>query len=454
MNVFAPLIVLAFLAIPLPTAALTGHPGEQATAPARARHSRQIDAAQKRDAIRELAKLLRARYCVAEVAERAATFIENKIAGGGYDGLAEAQDFADAITVDLQTVTSDRHLRFGVAPPPEPAPAQPGPADAEAARAARLAAMRRNNFGLVKAEILPGNVGYLEVRRFEPPEVAGDSVVAALQFLVNSDAIILDLRNNHGGSAFAMPMFAGYFFERPTHLYDMVFRGDNYTDHYWTAAWLPGKRLASMPMYILTSAYTFSGAEALAYRFKVLKRATIVGETTGGGANAGGVEEVAPFFLVWMPMGRPVDRNTRTNWEGNGVEPDIKASARDALAVAHSAAIQAIRAKVTGEDEKARLDRALERVKARQQPVTISRQELEKLGGTYGQSRVWVEGGQLRFQRETESPYLLFPAARNVFFSDSNDPVRIEFVGQGEGWAKELVFTDEGGAVHRLARRE
>jgi retinol-binding protein 3 len=305
--------------------------------------------------------------------------------------------------------------------------------------------MRGGNYGLPRAEVLPGNVGYLDVRRFQPPDQAGDTIAAAIAYLANCDAVIVDLRNCRGGSAHVMPMFAGYFLGRPTSLYDMVFRGDGSTERFWSAAWLPGKRLAEVPMYILTSAYTFSGAEALAYRFKVLKRATIVGETTGGGANAGGILDVAPFFRVWMPMGRPIDRTTGTNWEGTGVEPDVTTSAREALAAAHAEAIKVLKARATTELEKARLDFALERAESRHHPPSLSAQDLERLAGTYGQYRVWVEGDQLRVQRGAKEPYLLVPLGRAVFASETDDPVRVELVCAADGRPQKLLFTDGDG---------
>jgi hypothetical protein len=414
--------------------------------------SQLISSEQKRQAVSELAKLLRERYCIAAEAEKAAKSVERKLAEGGYDQYRDARTFADAITVDLQSVTRDKHLRFGVAPPELPsAPRTPStPVNAEAERAAWRAEIRRGNYGLPRVEILPGNVGHLEVRRFQPPDLAGDTLVAAMGFLANADAIIVDLRNCRGGSAFVMPLFAGYFFSRPTHLFDMEFRADNVTEHYWTAAWLPGKRLAEMPMYILTSGYTFSGAEGFAYRLKVLKRATIVGEATGGGANAGGVRDIAPFFRVWMPMGRPVDSDTGSNWEGTGVEPDIKTAARDALAVAHVAAIKALKAKAASDQDRARLDWALERAEARHHPSSLTTPDLERLTGTYGQGRVWVEGGQLRFQRETEAPFLLVPLNRSVFASETNDPVRVEFLAGPDGRVEKLAFTDEDGRLEVL----
>jgi len=412
-------------------------------------------AAQRQQAVTELARLLRARYCTAEGAEKAAALVERRLRDGAYDALADDQAFADAVTADLRAATSDRHLRFGVAPRPEPtaaAAAPAPPADPGAERATWLANVRRGNYGLPRAEVLPGNVGLLEVRRFQPPDLAGDTVVAAIGFLANVDAVIVDVRNARGGSAHMMPLFAGYFLEKPTSLFDMEFRGDDFTERFWTLAYLPGKRLAQVPMYIVTSAYTFSGAEGFAYRFQVLKRATIVGETTGGGANAGGVLDVAPSFHVFMPMGRPVDRDTGGNWEGVGVVPDVPAAARDAAAVAHVEALKALLAGATTDGDRARVGWAMERAQARLHPVSPTAADLERLAGSYGPYRVWVEGGQLRSQRADEAPFLLVPLSASVFASETNDPVRLEFLASRDGRPASLRFTDGDGRSEEAAR--
>jgi len=404
-----------------------------------------VTAEEKRQAVAELAKLLRARYAIPGMAETAAKTIETKFAQGAYDAFREAKAFGEAVTSDLRAVTKDKHLLFGISsePPSPSAAASSKPSDAEAERAFQRAEIRRGNFGLPRAEVLPGNVGLLEVRRFQAPDLAGDTVAAAVGFLANVDVVIVDVRNCRGGSAHAMPIFAGYFLSKPTSLFDMVFRGDNFTERFWTAAWLPGRRLADVPMFILTSGYTFSGAEGFAYRFKVLKRATIVGETTGGGANAGGVLDVGPLFKVWMPMGRPVDADTGTNWEGTGVEPDIKTPAREALSVAHIEALKLLKTKAVSDRDRGRLDGALERAEAGRQPVSLSQAMLARFAGVYGPCRVWVEGGQLRVQRRNEPPFLLVPLTTVVFVSDTSDPVRLEFFAGPDGLISKIAFTDE-----------
>jgi hypothetical protein len=232
----------------------------------------------------------------------------------------------------------------------------------------------------------------------------------------------------------------------------MVFRGDGFTERYWTQLWLPGRRLDRQPLYILTSAHTFSGAEGFAYRFQVLKRATIVGETTRGGANAGGVLDIPPRFAVWMPMGRPVDRDTGTNWEGTGVVPDVRAPARDALAAAHLAALGRLKAQAAGRADRARLDWAIERAEGGRNPVALDEAALARLAGAYGPHRVWVEGGQLRYQLDTRPIVLLTPVTATVFAPEAYNPIRIEFTIGPDGRAAAIDVIDETWARETVPR--
>ena len=404
---------------------------------------------QKKQGIAELGKALKARYVFLDAAEKAAGFLAKRLADGAY-GTSDPRAFGALVTADLQAVTRDKHLRFGYSEPQPPA-AERTPEQQKEQREARQASMRQANYGFARAEILAGNVGYLDVRRFMAPDAAVDTLAGAMAFLTNADALIVDVRNCTGGSAFMMPFFAAYFFDRPTSLFDMEFRGDNFTERYWTLAWVPGKRLAGMPMYILTSARTFSGAEGFAYRFQVLKRAVIVGETTGGGANAGGVLDVPPCFAVYMPMGRPVDQETGSNWEGPGVVPDIQTAARDAQGTAHLHALKLLRAKAATPAERNRLDWALERAGAK--PAFLSERDLQRLAGAYGNARVWLEGGQLRYQRETEQTVLLTPLNGTVFATELTDPLRLEFVRDNKGKVVRLLVMDGEFAREELPRR-
>jgi C-terminal processing protease CtpA/Prc len=153
-------------------------------------------------------------------------------------------------------------------------------------------------------------------------------------FLANVDALIIDLRDNHGGQPAMLQLILSYFFDRPTHLNDIYVRPDDNTHQYWTLPYVPGPRLVDIPLYILISHRSFSGAEAFAYDLKRLKRATLVGEKTGGGSHPLIAIPIGDHYVAGIPIGRP----TNGDWEGTGVAPDVEASSSDALDLAQKLA--------------------------------------------------------------------------------------------------------------------
>jgi tetratricopeptide (TPR) repeat protein len=152
-----------------------------------------------------------------------------------------------------------------------------------------------------------------------------------MNFLANCDAVIFDLRRNGGGSPGMIRFITSWLFEEPTHLNSLYWREGDRTEEFWTQADIPGKRLAEVPAFVLTSNFTFSGGEEFTYNLQSLKRATIIGETTGGGAHPGGTVPVGERFMAFIPTGRAINPITGTNWEGTGVVPDIQVAADDAL---------------------------------------------------------------------------------------------------------------------------
>src|SRR5262249_6744024 len=146
------------------------------------------------------------------------------------------------------------------------------------------------------------------------------------------DAIVFDLRQNGGGSPEMIRFLTSYLFEAPTHLNDMVDREGKTVEEWWTTKDVPGRRpKTDVPVYVLTSQRTFSGAEEFSYNLKNLKRATLVGETTGGGAHPVRGEQLNDRFAIRIPFMRACNPITKTNWEGTGVEPDVKVPAAEAL---------------------------------------------------------------------------------------------------------------------------
>src|SRR5260370_34148345 len=169
------------------------------------------------------------------------------------------------------------------------------------------------NCGFDKVEILSGNVGYVKFNMFADPEVCGPTAVAAMNFLANVDAIIFDLRENHGGDPNMIAFLSTYLFSESTHLNDLWERKDDSTNQYWTLPYVPGKRLDGKPAYVLTSKQTFSGAEEFSYNLKNLKRATIIVEPTGGGAHPVNRHRIHDHFMIPLPFPPPTNPLSNTN---------------------------------------------------------------------------------------------------------------------------------------------
>jgi hypothetical protein len=306
-----------------------------------------IDAATRSKVIEGSLAALEKYYVFPEVAKKISGEIRKHVAARKYDQLTKARAFAQALTVDLQAVSHDKHMRviFSAEPIPDRKPdGPPPPAEIERFRDG----MKFWNAGYVKAERLDGNVGYLRLDEFAPPDEAAPRAAAAMTLLAETGALIIDLRHNGGGHPGGVALLVSYLFasDDEQHINDIYWRPDNTTKQYWTALDLSGRRYPKKPVYVLTSTNTFSGAEEFAYDVQNLKRATLVGEVTGGGANPGGPEKVHTNFMVNVPRGRAVSPVTKTNWEGTGVKPDIAVSADKALDTAYLAALDKVKATI------------------------------------------------------------------------------------------------------------
>jgi C-terminal processing protease CtpA/Prc len=307
-----------------------------------------IDAKVSRQVIEETVKHLNKDYVFPETAKKVETDLLKRLETNEYDQIKSAQKLSETLTEHLQVVTKDKHLRVFYSH--EPIPVRPEDRDSKVDRGKTdpmLEEMRERgraiNFGFEKTDRLEGNVGYLELNMFFPAAVAGQTAAAAMNLLANTDALIIDLRKNGGGEPGMVALLCTYLFDpEPVHLNDLYFRPDNSTHQWWTLPLVPGQRYENKPVYVLTSKRTFSAAEEFTYNLKCLKRATIVGETTGGGAHPGGMVRLTVHFGMFVPSGRAINPITKTNWEGTGVSPDVAVPAERALTTAHLAALKRI----------------------------------------------------------------------------------------------------------------
>lgn len=323
-----------------------------------------VDAGTQHAVVAELARQLQSNYVFPDVATKIARTLRAKDAAGGYAKAADAETFAKALGDDLRSVSQDLHFQVAYEPEfgqhPQDSHAVPSHEDAERMRSD----IASHGFGIDSVRRLSGNVGYMEVRGFPPAEFVGDAVTSAMKLLSGTDALILDLRRNSGGEPDGVAYLLSHFFANgdSRHLNDIYSRSDNSTRQYWTDPSVTVRY--DKPIYVLTSKRTFSGGEEAAYDLQTQKRATLVGEVTGGGANPGEGYSLTHGFAAFIPNGRSINPITKTNWEHVGVKPDVAVPAADAQKVAHAAALRTLISASANADEKAELQETLAKVES------------------------------------------------------------------------------------------
>ena len=311
-------------------------------------HDLAIDAQTRETVLEAIVEQLE-NYAFPEVAEKMRGDLRDRLSKKGYQDVKSGAQLAETLTAQLQALSEDRHLKVYFSPVVLPhLEPQTEISPKELARQKRLSELR--NFDINRVERLRGNVGYLELFSFEPPEFAGDTLAAAMRFLANTSALVIDLRRNRGGSASMVALLTSYLLPAypAIHLTDLYWQKEDRRQQSWTVPHLPAPRYLDKPVYVMTSLETFSAAEEFVYNLKHLKRAVIVGETTAGGANPGAGFRLHDHFWIFIPTGQAISLATGENWEGTGIIPDFKVPAELSLKTAQ---LLAFRKLMRDEDE-------------------------------------------------------------------------------------------------------
>ncbi len=317
----------------------------------------------------------------------------------------------------------------------------------------RLARVKRANFGLAKVEVLNGNIGYLGLNNFWADDTYGrETVRAALKFLEYTNALIIDLRTNGGGSPETVTMICSYFFKDRIHTNDTYNRAENSTIEFWTKPDSTLSTFTTKPIYVLTSNKTFSAAEEFAYNLQNLKRVIIIGEVTGGGAHNTFEQPVGKGFIIHIPYGKAVNAITKTNWEGTGVKPDIEVPASAALATAQLKVFENLIATTKNENELFELKWQLAFVKAMSEHVIIDAATLQKYAGVYGDRVFIVENGTLFYQRKGKPKFELEPMTKNIMKGKGNQYFKIEFVEDPNGNINSVNAHYQTGMIENAVR--
>ena len=388
-----------------------------AQAPAPATPAR-IDATVRRAVVDTLAARLIRHYVDADTGMLIAAKMRARLNAGAYDTITSPGRFAEALTVDLRSVNDDRHLNVtynpespGSTPGPQgiqmlavlpqpvmpsgPPPTGPGPD-----------AARRTNYSLGKIDILPGNVGYMDIRGFSGAQMVIPAIKSALEYLQGTDAIIFDLRRNGGGSPFSVNIIISHFTTADTiPSLTVKNRSGNQTFTRYTFATVPGPRRPTVPLYVLTSGFTASAGEDFSFVLKNMKRATLVGEATAGAGHNNAVMNIGNGFNSSISFTRVVDPKTGAEWERVGVIPDVKVEQARALDVAHALALKTIAAGETDARRLKVLDLTRESIEAQASPRVVPAALLSSFAGEYDGGRtVRVDAGRLTYASRAGAP--------------------------------------------------
>ena len=417
-----------------------------------------VTATVRRSVVGSLAEQLTRHYVDADTGAMIAKHVRDRLAAGAYDTISSPGRFAEALTVDLRAVNGDRHLNVTYNPgspgqrpgpegirmmgPPTRGPGGPGGPGGPPPNAAIAA--RRTNFSLGRVDILPGNVGYMDIRGFAgSPEVV-DAIKSALDYLHNTDAIIFDLRRNGGGSPFSVNMIISHFTTADTiPSLTVKNRSGHETFTRYTLASVPGPRRPTVPLYVLTSGATASAGEDFTFVLKNMKRATIIGGTTAGAGHNNAVLDLGEGFNASVSFTRVMDPKTGAEWERVGVTPDVPVDPARALDVAHALALKTIAAATTDARWRRMLDLTREGIEAQASPHTVPAATLGAYAGDYETGRtLTVDNGRLLY-----SPRPGFLAEPLIALSDSTfafGAARLSFERDAGGGIRLRVTPPEG----------
>lgn len=389
----------------------------------------------RRQTINDLAALLPERYAYKEVGPRLQKLLEDNLKAGRYDKFSSPLEFSLAVTEDLRSLQPDRHLALNYSPEvpttttgqaKQPAPQPSTPED----RARRVSEFNRQmNFGYKEVKFLYGNIGYLKIDYFDAfLDYSRPVADASMAFFRNSDALIIDLRENGGGSGEMVNYLVGFFINERVHAGSSYNRLTDSTTEEYIDPQPKEKRLGPLPIYVLTSANTVSAAEALAYHLKYLCGAIIIGDTSAGAANPGRVTRLNSLFTAFIPNRHGIHAVTKTNWEGTGVPVDLSVSADDALPTAKLRALKDLRDKTKDPQQKAKFTSYVTYLEMTKRERSLTPKEVREYRGDYEGKRIIIEkDGRLFYDHLGEAGGEMHLTAPDVFMVSEGDTT-ISFV--------------------------
>ncbi|WP_158629435.1 S41 family peptidase [Flavobacterium microcysteis] len=414
-----------------------------------------ISQEEKLQLLENLTHVIHAYYVYPDKAEEITDYLKKLYATAKYDSLNNPTELENELTKNIFFISKDKHIRIAYNPGLENdiLKFNASGKNAEKISLADLNKERQKNFYFRKVQILPSNIGYIEFTNFaKPGKEANKTLAAVMQFISNTDALIIDLRNNYGGNGTMVNEILNYFFENRTYSGRAFNRIENkWTDSYVGSAKKKSEKLFfNKPIYILTSSATFSAAEGFAYALQYLKKAMVIGETTRGGAHLTRSFSLGNGFVGFIPYARFENAITKTDWEGKGVIPDIPATSENSLLMAQQDILKK-KLLSADENEKKKISWLLNYYKSKTTVITVSSSIAKKYEGRYAEFEVKFENNELKI-RDTNQPTIQYKSLKPItetlfqagedyqieFLSDSNGIINAIKMYWEDGWSEEI----------------
>ena len=394
--------------------------------------SEQVDRVTIQKTIQSINTTIQQNYVYPDKALLIVDFLNDQYKSGKYNRLTSPKDFSDNVTTDIRSIQNDRHLRIEYNPKLEQDIIRFNNSQENKNEITQtdISKEKLQNFYFKKLEILPSNIGYIEFTNFAlPNDKAQKTIQSAMQFVSNTDALIIDLRNNRGGSGKSNNIL-GYFFKERT----KTGRSFNRITNTWTENFVePAEFYLDIPVYVLTSKRTFSAAEGFAYTLQNQHNATIIGTPTNGGAHLTRSFSLGNGFVGFIPYLRSENEKTHTDWEGTGVIPDISTTAENALLSAQNEILKTKLEKAT-ENEKRKIQWLINYNQSQISDVLLDSMTLDKFIGRYAEFEITEQNNSLYFRdvnQKDKTPFPMIPISQTLF--QIGGDYQLEFINESDG---------------------
>jgi hypothetical protein len=393
-----------------------------------------LDSQTKSAVIDSVCRALIRNYIFRDTASEMVAYINKRQREKAYDTITNPSHFAALIAHDVRQVLNDRHINFIYNPFLEKRILEP--AKASPAKGQFVQKDAKENFAFKKLEILPGNIGYMEFTSFsDTSDLARKTVRAAMQFLSNTDVLIIDLRSNYGGSGPMVAEMTTYFFNGKTHS-GRTFNGINKT---WQESYIePDPSVTQglymgMPVYLLVSNKTISGGEAFAYTLQTLRKAIVFGEQTVGSVHLSRTFALGNGFIGFIPISRSENLVTKTDPEGKGIVPDIPGEQDSALWKAEEFILTRKLDTTQDKTEQSKITWELNALRGRHEMIIVPKEKMEQYTGDFDGILFSVENDKLVFTNthSNNRTDFLTPISGSLFQIDFQS--QVEFVKDGTG---------------------